>query len=110
MSKKIFKGVGKVVKKVAGAAAGFALGGPLGAAAGVGAVSSASKALKKKKTAAATTTPAADGKGPVVTPLAANDPRLAAARGASGGGLGSPTILSSDYMGSLLQRSNRLGS
>lgn len=92
MSKKIFKGIGKVAK--------FAVGGIIGS----------SLIGKKKKTAAATTTPAADGKGPVVTPLAANDPRLAAARGASGGGLGSPTILSSDYMGSLLQRSNRLGS
>lgn len=92
MSKKIFKGIGKVAKVAVGGIIGSSLIG------------------KKKKTAAATTTPAADGKGPVVTPLAANDPRLAAASGASGGGLGSPTILSSDYMGSLLQRSNRLGS
>lgn len=105
MSKKIFKGIGKVVKTVAGAAGGFALGGPLGAAAGVGAVSAAGKALKKKKPATLGATTPADGKGPIITPLAPNDPRIA-----NRPGFGTPTILSSDYVGSLLQRSNRLGS
>jgi len=87
MAKKIFKGIGKVAKAAVGGILGTSIGG------------------KKKASTPASTAPT-DGKGPIVTPLAANDPRIPQ-RPALGS---SPTILTSDYTGSLLQRSNRLGS
>lgn len=87
MAKKIFKGIGKVAKAAVGGILGTSIGG------------------KKKKAADPAAAPA-DGKGPIITPLAANDPRIPQRPG-----LGStPTILSSDYTGTLLPRSNRLGS
>lgn len=85
MAKKIFKGIGKVAK--------FAVGGILG-----------SKILGGKKKAAPAATPAADGKGPIISQLDPNDPRLAKTRALARPGLGTSTILGgSNYL------SDRLG-
>lgn len=84
MAKKIFKGIGKVAKTAVGGILGTSIGG------------------KKKKAADPAAAPA-DGKGPIISQLDPNDPRLARTRALARPGFGSPTILGSSYI------SDRLG-